>query len=429
MGAGAVLMLSVPQNAGAYDWNGKTVTHELDVLDGRMDVESGHPLATARGFELAVELGADDPTGQTDAAMSFVFGSDFVDPRSDAVQTVLFGSWLNEVRTSLDMGDPDSFLDPLGWAAEFMGLRYGNYLDEREKSDRWSESTGYSSNNYQHSMMVASVDPAEEITQDDVFDLLEEYTFWAITSASFNLMVAKKGELEGSLDPDDADLSWIAGMRYIGSVFHLIEDSSVTCSNASQELVPSCIPGDGHTLVERRDGRPMVVALSNNEYYERVDEHGDKVHAQLDGLHQEHLIDEVYGDADPALDTSQILVIVARGVDAAVHEDLAATPLFIDGEPNDAFDAAAFSLSADIAREVMDTVIDQRFADAGERVDLPALGGGEGDRPEDRVGGDEQPEASGDAGSCSVGGEPTDAPLCMAVMLGLGLLVRRRTYA
>jgi MYXO-CTERM domain-containing protein len=307
-----------------------------------------------------------------------------------------------------------------------MGWRYGDYLDGRERSDRWSRSTGYTSNNYQHSMVVESIDPAEDLTQDDVYDLLEEYTFWAVSSASLNLMVAKKGELEGSMDADDIDLSWVAGLRYVGSVFHLVEDSSVTCSDAARELVPSCIPGDGHTLIEKVDGRSRVVALSNNEYYERTDENGDKVHGQLDGLHQEELVAEVYGDSDPALDTSQILVLVAQGVDRAVHEDLAAIPLFIDGEPNPEFDSRAFSLSADIARDVMAQVIDPRFADPSDRVELPAIADGD-DRPEDRVGGDSEGDGQSEAGGCRVGGS---SPIggWLLLLLGGAFVARRRRH-
>src|SRR5688572_4633696 len=94
--------------AHAFDWNGRTVAHELDVLDGRMKIESGHPLATARAFRQARASADADASGRTAAALEFVLGKDYADDRSDALQTVVFGSWLNEVRTSLDMGSPDS---------------------------------------------------------------------------------------------------------------------------------------------------------------------------------------------------------------------------------------------------------------------------------------------------------------------------------
>jgi hypothetical protein len=367
----ATLTVLAP-SAHAFDWNGRTVTHELDVLDGRMAIESGHPLATARAFRLAGAAADADATGETAAALAFVLGDDFTDDRSDALQTVLFGSWLNEVRTSLDMGAADSSFDPLGWAAKFMRWRYADYLDGREKSDRWSRSTAYTSSNYQHSMLVESADPFETIGQDEVFDLLDEYSFWAMNAAALNLIVAKKGAIEESMSADDIDLAWVSGLRYVGSVFHLVEDSAVTCSAAAQRHAPICIPGDGHTLVAQVDGRPRVVALSDNAYYERAVD-GDKPHGELDALYQDELVAEVYGDFDPALATSQILVRIAVGVDAAVHEELADVPLFVDGEPNAEFDAKAFAISTRIAQEAFDAVIDPRFADAGARVALPPI--------------------------------------------------------
>jgi MYXO-CTERM domain-containing protein len=414
---GALATLAAP--AHAFDWNGRTVTHELDVLDGRMAIESGHPLATARGFRLAKDAADRDATGSTAAALAFVLGDDYVDDRSDALQTVLFGSWLNEVRTSLDMGAPDSKLDPLGWAAKFMRWRYSDYLDGREHSDRWSRSTNYTSSNYQHSMLVESIDPAETITQDDVFDLLDEYSFWAMNAAALNLIVAKKGALEGSMSDEDVDLSWVAGLRYVGSVFHLVEDSAVTCNEAAKRHAPICIPGDGHTLVAQVDGRPRVVALSDNAHYERkVD--GDTPHGELDGLYQDELLAAVYGDFDPAIATSQILVHIAVGVDAAVHEELADVPLFVDGEPNAEFDAMAFSISTRIAQETFDAVIGPRFADAGQRVALPVIG--EDEEKFDDVDGD---AVEGDsAAGCRTGGG-TPGTLALLVLCAVGARRRR----
>ncbi|HWB77977.1 MAG TPA: hypothetical protein VG755_23595 [Nannocystaceae bacterium] len=410
---------SLSASARAFDWNGRTVTHELDVLDGRMAIESGHPLATAHAFRRAETAASDDTTGRTAAALEFVLGDDFADDRSDALQTVLFGSWLNEVRTSLDMGAPDSKLDPLAWAAKFMRFRYASYLDGREKSDRWSRSTHYTSSNYQHSMLVESIDPAESITQDDVFDVLDEYSFWAMNAATLNLIVAKKGQLEGSMSADDIDLSWVAGLRYVGSVFHLVEDSSVTCNAASQRHVEFCIPGDGHTLVAEVDGRPRVVALSDNAHYERKVEEG-KPHGALDDLYQEDLVEEVYGEFDPAIATSEILVRIAVGVDAAVHEELADVPLFVDGEPNADFDAKAFAISTRIAQETFDAVIDPRFANVGQRIPLTPVPG-EDDEKFDDV---DAEDADADAAGCRVSvGAPSSLALLVLV---LGARRRRR---
>ncbi len=413
-------LAALAPSAHAFDWNGRTVTHELDVLDGRMAIESGHPLATARAFRLARAEADADTTGETAAALAFVLGDDFVDDRSDALQTVLFGSWLNEVRTSLDMGATDTGFDPLGWAAKFMRWRYADYLDGREKSDRWSRSTAYTSSNYQHSMLVESSDPAEVIGQDHVFDVLDEYSFWAMNAAALNLIVAKKGALEESMSAEDIDLAWVSGLRYVGSVFHLVEDSAVTCNAAAQRHVPICIPGDGHTLVAVVDGRPRVVALSDNAHYERAVD-GDKPHGELDGLYQDELLAEVYGDFDPALATSQILVRIAVGVDAAVHEELADVPLFVDGEPNAEFDAKAFAISTRIAQETFDAVIDPRFADAGSRVALPTLDDGDGKL--DDLDADETDD--GEAAGCRSGGV-APGPFALVVVLLVGHASRPR---
>jgi hypothetical protein len=419
--APALLASAAP--AHAFDWNARTVTQELDVLDGRIEVESGHPLATARAFELAEE--AADAEGL--AALAFVLGDDWQDQRADAMQTVLFGGWLNEVRTSLDMGDPSKKIDPLAWAAKFMGWRYADYLDGRERSDRWSESTRYSSSNYQHSMMVNSVDPAEVITQDDAFELMEEYLFWAASAAALNLMIAKKAELEGSMTEEQIDLSWVAGLRYVGSMFHVIEDSSVSCTDVGQRHVSNCLPGDGHVLLARVDGRTQVVALSDGHWYEREIEDGDKPHAGLDGLYTEETIDEVYGDFDPARVTSQVLLRMSVAVDDAVHGPLASVPLFVNGEPNPEFDAMAFSLAADAANAIFADVIDPRFADEGDRAELPPLPGADGEDGAKFDDLDEGDEGDGDASGCRIAA-PEQGGLALG-LLCLGALGLRRRRA
>lgn len=417
---GPALLVATP--AHAFDWNARTATQELDVLDGRIEVESGHPLATARAFELADA--AADANGA--AALAFVLGDDFLDPRGDALQTVLFGGWLNEVRTSLDMGDPNKKIDPLAWAAKFMRWRYSDYLDGREKSDRWTESTRYSSSNYQHSMMVNSIDPAEVITQDDAFELVEEYLFWATSAAALNLMVAKKGQLEGSMSAEEIDLSWVAGLRYTGSIFHVIEDSSVTCNAVTQRHVPNCLGGDGHTVQAVVDGRTQVVALSDGHWYEREMEDDDRPHAGLDGLYTEATLAEVYGDFDPARVTSQVLLRLSIAVDDAVHGPLASVPLFVDGEPNPEFDALAFSLAADASNAIFTDVIDPRYADAGQRTELPAVPGADGE-DSGKFDDVDDDTASGESGGCRIGGDAA-SPLALGLLglLGVGRRRRRR---
>ena len=395
--------------ADAFDWNGKTTTHELDVLDGRMKLVSGHPLATARAFRIAAQDAA------SAAAMRRVYGTDLTSDRSDTLQTVLFGSWLNEVRTELDMGSGG----PLDWATRYLGWRYRKYLDGRERSDRWGEDTGWTSSNYQHSMVVVSSDPARPLTQNDSFDLIDEYTYWATTSAILNLIVATKGRADASLDSDAIDLGWVSGLRYVGSVFHIVEDSSVACTDAARRHV-HCVPGDGHGIVAKTSsGHLQVVALSSSDWWVREDEAGDKPHGELDGLYRSDLVSDVFGDNDPALTNARYLTAVARAVDAAVDE-LAGVPLFNpDGSPNDTFDARAFSLAVAAAREIH-PLVTARYAPVGERQRLPGVPGG---GKEDGVGGAEQ-----SAGGCAASRAGDLTVFALAGLAGL-LISRRRRRA
>ncbi len=129
-GVAAVMTAAGSAGVHAFDWNAKTVAHELDILDGRMAVKSGHPLATYRAFEIAAAIADDDDELQQ--ALTFTLSwpvyesdwesrttDDLLDERADGFQTVLFGNWLNEVRTALDMGDPNTpdWRDPMAWVA------------------------------------------------------------------------------------------------------------------------------------------------------------------------------------------------------------------------------------------------------------------------------------------------------------------------
>jgi uncharacterized protein (TIGR03382 family) len=404
----AGLVAQVP-DAAAFDWNGRTVTHEVDLLDGRMKVQSGHPLATARAFRLAAQDASALP------ALRRVLGADFVDDDSDSLQTVLFGSWLNEVRTNLDMGGSK----PLEWAARYLEWRYRDYLEGRENSDRWQEDTGWTSSNYQHSMLVTSIDPAMQLTQDHSFGLIEEYTFWASTAAVMNLIIATKGAEEGSMSAEDVDLSRISGLRYVGSLFHIMEDSSVACTPVAQRHVPNCLPGDGHGLIERtRTGKLQVIALSSTGWYEREPERGPKPHGALDDLYRPELIGEVFAEIDPALTSSGILISVTRAVDQALTE-LADVPLYLaDGSPNPMFDARAFMISAAAGRDIEERLIRPRYAAIEDRKPLPPIPG-----REDGWHGDDDDAAAG----CAAGtGGAAAAPFALLV-LGLVLSRRRRS--
>ncbi len=423
--------------AHAYDWNAKTVAHEVDILDGRMQIESGHPLATWRAFEIAVLSAGDDPA--LAEALVFTLSSpvyepewtamdpeDLLDDRADGLQTVMFGSWLNEVRTALDMDDPDTpdWRDPLAWVASAMAWRYGDYLDGRERSDRWTEATGYSSNNYQHAMQVTSDDPTVTITPDDSMDLMEEYLTWALHQGTFQLLLAKKTQLEvGPTDPDIDD-NWVSGLRRIGSIFHAIEDSAVSCTPAAQRHVPVCVPGDGHTLIAQVGDSRQVVALSDNVYYEREVEGGVAVHGLLDGLYTRELVTEVFAEFDPARVNAEVLIGVSQRVHQALRGELADVPLFVPGteELNADFIDRADAIAEETADDVYAVAISDRFANAEDRQPLPAL---PGESPADDV--DAEDAASSTNGGCRVVGGPAGG--AWAILLGLAALRRRRRPA
>lgn len=429
-----------PGDAEAYDWNARTVAHELDILDGRMRIESGHPLATFRAFELAVSLSEDDP--DLAEALTFTLSSpvfetewesmttdDLLDERADGLQTVMFGSWLNEVRTALDMGDPNTpdWRDPMAWVASAMAWRYSDYLDGRERSDRWSEATGYSSNNFQHAMQVTSSDPSVVVTPDDSMELMEEYLTWAIHQGTFQLLLAKKTQLEIGVTDPDIDNNWVSGLRRIGSIFHAVEDSSVSCTEAAQRHVPVCVPGDGHTLIADVGGIRQVVALSDNVYYERETADGSKAHALLDGLYQKDLVDEVFAEFDPARVNALVLTEVSTAVHKALTEDLADVPLFVEGsdELNPDFIERADEIAEDTASDAYAFAISDRFALREDRQALPPLPGAD-DSPADDPGASGSPDAEADSGGCRISTDVA-APWSLLCLLALGL--RRREPA
>ena len=113
---------------------------------------------------------------------------------------------------------------------------------------------------------------------------------------------------------------------------------------------------------------------------------------------------------------------IAVGVDAAVHEELADVPLFVDGEANAEFDAKAFAISTRIAQETFDAVIDPRFANAGQRIPLTPVPG-EDDEKFDDV---DAEDADGEAAGCRVS---VDAPSSLGLLVLVLAACRRRRAA
>ena len=54
---GCLAVLAVPVRAAAFDWNGRTATQQLDVLDGVMSIEHEDSLmSSSEGFAKAVDF-------------------------------------------------------------------------------------------------------------------------------------------------------------------------------------------------------------------------------------------------------------------------------------------------------------------------------------------------------------------------------------
>ncbi len=406
--AATLLSCLVSSQAAAFDWNSHTATHEIDLLDGRMKIQSGHPLATFRAFELASQRA--DARG----ALSYTLGSNWPHELSEPLQTVLFGSWLNEVNTSLDMGGSK----PLEWAAALMGWRYSKYLGGRERSDRWTEDTGYTANNFQHSMLVTSSAPGADNSQNNTFRIMEDFYYASARKAVYNLIVALKAREDGSMSDDQIDIEWVSGLRFVGNIFHSIEDSSVNCSEAAQTIVPTCLPGDGHGVVKvTSSGHRQVVSLSNNTWYDRSDANGVHPHGLLDDLYRRENLQTIYGDFDPAITNSQILITVAKAVRDGVF-DLEGVAIFnSDGTVNAAFQTKANEVAMAAANEVMGH-IRWRYAPEAERQEMPPVpGDGKSD------GGGNHEDEGEDTG-CAAGGGA--GGLAAFGLLGLVGLVKRR---
>ncbi len=413
-----LLWSSLARPAAAFDWNGETTGHEVGLLwSNKMSIESGHPLATARAFAIA------DGIEWAKRPLERVLGTGYVGHDSDALQAVLFGNWLNEVNTNLDIGSSEDWSLEGWWnwltglaTNTWLRLRYGKYLDGRVHSETWSKDTGYASSNFKHSMLVTAQDGS--LSQDHSFDLIEEYATWSAWYATMNLAIATKAREDGGLSAEDTDLYWLSGLRHLGSIFHGIEDSAVACTPPAQALVPSCLPGDGHGVVASTStGHWQVVALSDEHWYERKRTFWTAIHGLLDDLYRQDNLDAVYGQFDPAISNGEILAHVATHVDRALAR-AAGRPLVT---PDGAFDEATLAILRGAADEGVATVrgaIHWRYAAAGERQKLPPVpGSGRADG-----GGEDLPPPAATE-SCAVSSGSTAWVVALAA---LALFRRRR---
>lgn len=391
----SLLVLLLTFSAQAFDWNDKTVLHVLDL--GKMKIESGHPLATHRSFLIAT-----DPNkvgDETLRAMQKVFGESLAQLRSessDAMQSVLFGNWLNEIITNLDLnagaekeGKGALHSKALDLASVLMHRRYRRYLDfvhtnpnSQGHSPRFSQSTGYTSTNYLHSMMITSEaqDGRDQPTQDEVVELILRYSYYSILSAIAGLaettLAMEKGLLSRANLQDDR--RYINALTSIGSVFHLVQDSAVACTPRARKFIP-CIPGDGHGIVAEIDGEPKVVSLSDHVYYRRPHNEsefgGHTPHAALDKLYNRRQVEAAFGELDPALSGAGILAGVARAAERLA--EMAAGDVVFDDDGLLSSEQQE-KLNKRVFREaslITHNYVIKRYAVQGERKPLPPLPG------------------------------------------------------
>src|SRR5262249_35798623 len=156
------------------------------------------------------------------AAFRAVFRADPADPSSVAdaaplLQTVLFGSWLNEVQTGLDGESRIGILEGL-----YLSHDYRVYLDHQRHSTGWSADTGVSSCNPLYSMAVTS--HTHVIPQEASFAAINVHLESALSESIRQLRRARNGERD----------CWRSGLLALGSVFHTVEDSAVGATPAAR---------------------------------------------------------------------------------------------------------------------------------------------------------------------------------------------------
>ena len=366
----ALASLLIGMSAQSFDWNGKTVAHILDF--GKMQIESGHPLATHRSFLIATD--PEEVSQDTLDAMEKVYGeslSKLRSEKSEAMQSVLFGNWLNEIVTNIDVNADDQ-----------------SNPSSKGHSPRFSQSTGYSSTNYLHSMMISlqGTDIGKsQPNQSEMAELILRYSFYSLMSAMVGLAETTIAVEKGLIVNQQAlleDERYIDALTSIGSVLHIIQDSAVACTDGAKKYVP-CIPGDGHSIIEKIDDagrhKHRVVSLSDHEYYERPHDKsnygGNTPHAALDKLYIKNAqqLQEVYGETDPAFSCAGVVGGVARAAER-LAEMAKGEVVFDDrgrlsGEEKEKLFTRIFTE----ARKVTELYVVKRYALHEDRKDLPPL--------------------------------------------------------
>jgi hypothetical protein len=421
-----MIAIGGPLQAQAYDWNGKTIMQVTDF--GNMQVSSGHPLATYRAFQIvAHEAKKRAEKGDTELrdALLLVYGEanleDFANKNGYAFQTTVFGNWLNEVNTNVDL--EGNFL--MSTAAGFLAARYtgetttdmsvkigkhehneyGDLTEAQMHGDHsvvWDAATGYSSTNFRHSMMVTSKDAYHPITQDQTFDrITEHYAYHSISVAIQGLLDTVVAETENAelqqsktfwgrmtdlrkklgssvfvsdRNRHKSNFRYIDALSNLGGVFHLVQDSSVACTDKMKLIIPDCIEGDGHGIVRNIGGRYQVVALADDEVYQaRKDFHG-----KLDNVYRPENIEKVFGSFDPAIAGAHILREVALSV-YRQHKEWNKNPsnrikaVNSDGSMTDEFVRATYEATKIAAKKINNGYVRIRYAEKKDRILPPKL--------------------------------------------------------
>lgn len=363
LGIAATLALAIglPATALAFDWNGQPGSVLLKKV-GYFKPQSGHPMASACAFDEASKRAAADPA--LASALARAFGAPVPQGLEQVkfslpYQFTTFGDWQNEIFTNVALEGRASHED----AGAFLQGRYASWLNDPGLRSVYLDaksSDGYSSTYYLHSEAI------DGKTQDESFDALKKHVIDSLRASIENLRAAdRNGESLPSLKNGFEGLTAAdcnercRGLESLGSVFHVIEDSSVSCSGGAPGALaaagkPACISGDGHTVVDwTAAGRPQVVALGDDRsYQQRTD-----VHEGLDGLYTGCSVDAyVYtsasGDSfnfDPKLVNASLLAEVARAVGSRESADAA-------------------------AQRIWSEVVAPRFASPENRRPLPAAG-------------------------------------------------------
>lgn len=371
-------------SAHAFNWNKETVkafaqnrgrmeaprearlskTGKLDLHPG------GHNLATRRAMDLAILKGRQDRS--IEQALTNVYGEtldNLYEENGFAFQKLLWGNFSNEMQTMLDA---DAKAEKL--VGHFMSISYstrrGILGQDGRHSKFWKESTGYTSSNLIHSMLVTSSLPEERATysQEHSMKAIKAHVQLTLESVLRKLVNVRRAQLDNIYIIEEShkesakaiarrirnfrkwykgdnqflhDSRYEYGMRDLGNLLHGLQDSSVACTAAAKTapVDPSkdCVEGDGHGIVRKIGNEWKVVSLSDGAWYARK----DGKHAELDNLYQpgnlvavediatgRNVESGVYGSFDPAIAGAMVIIDVAQAVEE-INAALRQVPAYI----------------------------------------------------------------------------------------------------